>query len=594
MPKENNKMQVDIENLFKQNVNDLLSIKELYKRIEELGEKITQIKYIDNTLVKKLKKEYENLKKIILNENVQVELNNKIEETKNVQVELNNKIEENKTELNEVSSQMDTNVQQIRINKATKNTTVKNVSLEYSKQKTDIYNLMQQYDTSSSYFVKSGVVFGDKIIIDNVELIKVTSSNFYNAVRTQLGCGINLIDGKKYLCSAYCITFGKPKYFYSIDGTISDIHHVHYCDNQLRRYWFIVDGRKDIYWYRQGTSGLNTESTNDIYLGGFQIEEITEQESKNGIIFIGDSTVDGASGNDLMNQNEWVKRVGALLNVKHWNKGIGGNRTQQMIDRWETDITPYTSECKYVVIQGGINDLSKSDTSFDLIKNNLQTMYDKGLADGLIPIMCTLTPCNKTGNDETIRNLVNEWIKTTFDKVLDLSSVVEDTLEKNKILQIDGWQGDNIHYGQKAKDEVANYIVSQQFWDLIVPSSYQKLENGKEVGGVKFTTGTNFLDFNNVSKFEISDFATGTIIRLKDTTTNYDAFMQFIYGTLTFGNNSNEGLKLINDGTVRVVKKLEIPTVQPSVIGDNAIWYDKTEKKYKCSAGGVIKTLAFE
>ena len=50
--------------------------------MEELGEKITQIKYIDNTLVKKLKKEYEKLQKIILDENIQVELNNKIEETK--------------------------------------------------------------------------------------------------------------------------------------------------------------------------------------------------------------------------------------------------------------------------------------------------------------------------------------------------------------------------------------------------------------------------------------------------------------------------------------------------------------------------------
>ena len=79
MPKENNNMQVDIENLFKQNVNDLSSIKELYKRIEELGEKITQIKYIDNTLVKKLKKEYEKLNKIILDENIQVKLTNDIE-----------------------------------------------------------------------------------------------------------------------------------------------------------------------------------------------------------------------------------------------------------------------------------------------------------------------------------------------------------------------------------------------------------------------------------------------------------------------------------------------------------------------------------
>ena len=85
MTKENNKVDInkhemDIVTLKKQNVNDLLSIKELYSKIEELGEKITQIKYIDNTLVKKLKKEYENLKKIILDENIQAQLNNKIGE----------------------------------------------------------------------------------------------------------------------------------------------------------------------------------------------------------------------------------------------------------------------------------------------------------------------------------------------------------------------------------------------------------------------------------------------------------------------------------------------------------------------------------
>ena len=62
MSKENNKMQVDIENLFKQNVNDLSSIKELYRKLEELQEKISQIKYIDSNLANKLKKEYENLK----------------------------------------------------------------------------------------------------------------------------------------------------------------------------------------------------------------------------------------------------------------------------------------------------------------------------------------------------------------------------------------------------------------------------------------------------------------------------------------------------------------------------------------------------
>ena len=44
---ENNKMQVDIENLFKQNVNDLTSIKELYRKLKEVEKKFLQIKYID-------------------------------------------------------------------------------------------------------------------------------------------------------------------------------------------------------------------------------------------------------------------------------------------------------------------------------------------------------------------------------------------------------------------------------------------------------------------------------------------------------------------------------------------------------------------
>ena len=82
MPYDINSQQVDIENLFKQNANDLTSIKELYRKLKDLEEKITQIKYIDTKLTDKLKKEYENLKRVILDENIQVYLNNKIDETK--------------------------------------------------------------------------------------------------------------------------------------------------------------------------------------------------------------------------------------------------------------------------------------------------------------------------------------------------------------------------------------------------------------------------------------------------------------------------------------------------------------------------------
>ena len=77
-----NKHEVDIDTLFKQNELDLCSIKEIYRKIEEMEKKISQIKYINNVLVNKLKKDYESLKRVILDENIQTQLINDINEIK--------------------------------------------------------------------------------------------------------------------------------------------------------------------------------------------------------------------------------------------------------------------------------------------------------------------------------------------------------------------------------------------------------------------------------------------------------------------------------------------------------------------------------
>ena len=77
-----NKHEVEIDTLFKQNENDLCSIKELYKKLKELEKKISQIKYIDSNLADKLKKDYEKLKRIILDENIQAKLTNDINDIK--------------------------------------------------------------------------------------------------------------------------------------------------------------------------------------------------------------------------------------------------------------------------------------------------------------------------------------------------------------------------------------------------------------------------------------------------------------------------------------------------------------------------------
>ena len=77
-----NSQQVDIDNLFKQNELDLCNIKELYRKLKELEQKIIQIKYIDTALADKLKKDYEKLKKVVIDENIQVQLTNDINDIK--------------------------------------------------------------------------------------------------------------------------------------------------------------------------------------------------------------------------------------------------------------------------------------------------------------------------------------------------------------------------------------------------------------------------------------------------------------------------------------------------------------------------------
>ena len=73
MPIDINKHEVEIDNLFKQNELDLCSIKELYRKIDEIEEKIRQKKIADNALADMFKKEIESLKKLIQTENTQTD-----------------------------------------------------------------------------------------------------------------------------------------------------------------------------------------------------------------------------------------------------------------------------------------------------------------------------------------------------------------------------------------------------------------------------------------------------------------------------------------------------------------------------------------
>ena len=77
-----NKVQQNIKELQDQNAIDFQNYELLTQKIEEIKESIKLTDSHLNLLMKKIKSDYENLKKIIIDENVQVQLNNKIEENR--------------------------------------------------------------------------------------------------------------------------------------------------------------------------------------------------------------------------------------------------------------------------------------------------------------------------------------------------------------------------------------------------------------------------------------------------------------------------------------------------------------------------------
>ena len=145
MPIDINKHEVDIDTLFKQNELDLCSIKELYRKLEEMGKKISQIKYIDTKLADKLKNDYEKLKRVILDENIQVKLTNDINEIDTSINNINN-------DINEIGTQLETKTKEI----------------EVERKRIDSFTTLAQGSTTGDAELIDGRVGSDGIIYANI------------------------------------------------------------------------------------------------------------------------------------------------------------------------------------------------------------------------------------------------------------------------------------------------------------------------------------------------------------------------------------------------------------------------------------------
>lgn len=102
-----NRIQQNIEQLQDQNAIDFQQWKRLGKEIEKLEGKIKISDCNLNLVIKKIKADYESLRRLMIDENVQLQLNEKIEQNKNeINKKVNNETFQNKVD--EINSQLDT------------------------------------------------------------------------------------------------------------------------------------------------------------------------------------------------------------------------------------------------------------------------------------------------------------------------------------------------------------------------------------------------------------------------------------------------------------------------------------------------------
>ena len=186
----------------------------------------------------------------------------------------------------------------------------------------------------------------------------------------------------------------------------------------------------------------------------------------------------GSSGlDDAIQYAEVNAFVAAALNITVFNRAIGGNKLSDMDARWNADISVLAARSKYVIIQGGINDIANGRTLAQM-QASVSSMVTKAGVDGLIPVILTATPTTSIAANatfETLRLNFNDWLKQTYVNVIDIACVIEDPADRSKIRSDPDWVGDGIHYGYAAKRAVGAFIAAWPNWEFYQPGPYQKI-----------------------------------------------------------------------------------------------------------------------
>ena len=336
MPIDINKHEVDIENLFKQNELDLCSIKEIYRKLKELEKKISQIKYIDSNLANMLKKDYESLKKVILDENIQFELKDKINKVENT---INKNVDEINSELN---TKVNLNVNNL-VNMFDKNTVTmgkfQNGDGSIVNSSNHIIGQLTNVENVKTVIIKNQLPIGLRVSEYDVNgnFIKRTS-------RTDTELILNLSENTKYIrfgCNKSGLNtvrmyfIEKDKSYNLFDKTLSENNELIANSKHINieQYYFIDEKVKTKYWIthiprtddRGNINELKLGFANNMITGNIFPESTRSFANRNNAIICVNAGVSWSEYRGNQYYNEYNQKCNKMHGLRVYNHMLVSN-----------------------------------------------------------------------------------------------------------------------------------------------------------------------------------------------------------------------------------------------------------------------------
>jgi len=156
---------------------------------------------------------------------------------------------------------------------------------------------------------------------------------------------------------------------------------------------------------------------------------------------------------------QYLRNIQSGDNIKVVNKGVNGDLTSGMLERFSTDVVDEKAD--YLIVLGGTNDIG---WGLDLatIVHNLTSIYDAARNKSISAVACSVPSI--LGYDELIspRLKLNTVIRTESEKrkmpLLDLFTATADQ-RNNRLME--EYSADGLHLNSKGYERIGKYIFEK-------------------------------------------------------------------------------------------------------------------------------------